>query len=106
MMPRIHLRSPKPWGVGDAIIFWFRSVAQWMWRPLSRGAVLVFYYGVPPPVMIFPDSKGAPGQFPPLSSLGFNFASGTALPVWREADEGPAIERTHREDVPPGVAHR
>src|SRR3546814_18807701 len=86
MMPKIHLKSTRPWGVGDAILFWFRSVGQWIWRPLRRGVVLAFYYGVSPPVMIFPDSKGATRQFPPPSSLRFHIECGHALQLWTADD--------------------
>lgn len=98
-MPRTHLDPAGPWGVEDAILLWFRRMAQWMWEPLRRGVDFIFQYGVPPPVMVFPDSKGAPGQFPPLSALGFIIASGTALPVWRE-DEAGADEPTVEPAVP------
>ncbi len=77
------------WNALDAVQFWFKSVAQWLWQPLLRWAAYVYRHGVPPPAMVFPDSRGDQAQFPPLSSLGF-LPSLSVQELWDEGD----MERT------------
>lgn len=94
MMPKIRSVEPQAqWGVGDALVFRCKSIAQWALAPLWRGMAFVLRHGVPPPVMMFPDSSGTPAQFPPLNALGFNLAPEAALQVWLEEDAPPVGPR-------------
>ena len=77
------------WNAADAVLFWLKSVAQWLCRPPLGWAAYIFRHAVPPPAMVFPDVPGDRAQFPTLSSLGFVFPSASALNLW---DDGGQVD--------------
>lgn len=79
----------RRWNAVDAVLFWFKCVAQWLCRPLLGWGAYILRHGVPPPAMVFPDSPSDRAQFPTLSSLGFVFPSASALDLW---DDGGRID--------------